>query len=226
MVSVSAILLQQYSRATTSLVLKASTEHLHVGSRTLLVTKSLCIYLFQTNNNPSNVGFLRYWTVSNIPLFLIAIPILCLMLITAFIAIVDPTLLLSRTTNGTEHDTKVNETAAKSADEHRFAECLRCFALPQAVLALLTLTNFHVQIINRISSGYSVLYIVLAMAFTTADTVPAGGASSPPRTDTKSSVGMLVSRLRNRGVQRYVFTGMVLYAIVQGGLFASFLPPA
>ena len=71
--------------------------------------------------------------------------------------------------------------------------------LAQLVLTLLTVTTYHIQIITRISSGYPLWYIWLAESLS--DKVRAEPA------------GKIV-----------VF--MVMYASIQGALFASFLPPA
>lgn len=70
-------------------------------------------------------------------------------------------------------------------------------ALPQLVLAILALSSYHVQIITRISSGYPLWYIWLA----------AKVMDEPKR------VSMVVR-------------WMVMYALIQAGLYASFLPPA
>lgn len=72
-------------------------------------------------------------------------------------------------------------------------------AIPQLVLALLALTSYHVQIITRISSGYPLWYIWLAA-----------------RICSNSSLG----------TSKAIFRWMVLYATIQAGLYASFLPPA
>lgn len=70
-------------------------------------------------------------------------------------------------------------------------------ALPQLVLAVLALTTYHVQIITRISSGYPLWYIWLA----------AKTQETPKRTVP-------------------IIRWMVIYALIQAGLYASFLPPA
>ena len=69
-------------------------------------------------------------------------------------------------------------------------------ALPQLVLAILAITNYHVQIITRLSSGYPWVYIWLAGKICSS----AGGA--------------------------WEIKFFVLYGLIQAGLFASFLPPA
>jgi hypothetical protein len=77
-------------------------------------------------------------------------------------------------------------------------------ALPQALLTLLAVTNYHVQIINRLSSGYAVWYWWLAFCVID-DTSP---------------------QPKGRGVPGLTVKWMITYALIQGGLFASFLPPA
>ena len=75
---------------------------------------------------------------------------------------------------------------------------LRNLAVSQLMLVLLTLTTAHVQIITRISSAYPVWIWYLAV-------LSRGGKAALFKTFVRF---------------------MVVYAMVQGGLFASFLPPA
>ena len=70
-------------------------------------------------------------------------------------------------------------------------------ALPQLLLAILAFTSYHVQIITRISSGYPLWCIWLASK-----------ATDEPKRVT------------------VVIRWMIIYALVQAGLYASFLPPA
>jgi phosphatidylinositol glycan class V len=79
-------------------------------------------------------------------------------------------------------------------------------AIPQLVLTVAAATNFHVQIINRISSGYPLWYLVVAKWVT----------------DRAASDGVAEA---DAYAQRTI-RGMVVYTIIQGLLFASFLPPA
>lgn len=72
-------------------------------------------------------------------------------------------------------------------------------AVIQTLVAVLAITNFHVQIITRLSSGYPVWYWWIAQRLRNGET-------------------------RKTGAMVVVF--MVMYAGIQGGLFASFLPPA
>lgn len=70
-------------------------------------------------------------------------------------------------------------------------------AIPQMVLTGLAITNYHVQVITRLSSGYPWLYIWLAKQ------ICRGWRQAEP------SVRFFV-----------------MYGLIQAALFASFLPPA
>jgi GPI mannosyltransferase 2 len=72
-------------------------------------------------------------------------------------------------------------------------------AFAQVILASLAITNYHIQIITRLSSGYPLWYWWLA--------------------DMLSH-----SKTARFGKNAIIF--MVMYATIQGVLFASFLPPA
>ena len=141
-----------------------------------------------------NVGFLRYWTISNMPLFLLATPILVILLVSSMWAwgvIQKPPIL--------EHNGKGDDSSEKVYQPREIKSLLSKVALPQAVLAVLAITNYHVQVITRLSSGYPVWYWWLACAII-------------DRTQS----------LRPSLVVRW----MTMYGMIQGGLFASFLPPA
>ena len=79
-------------------------------------------------------------------------------------------------------------------------------AAPQAVLALLAFSTYHVQIITRLSSGYPVWYWWLASLILGDQRVTFRG--------------------REFSAADSIIRWMVMYAVVQGGLFANFLPPA
>lgn len=116
-------------------------------------------------------GFLRYWTMSNIPLFLLAAPCLRLLLRSSMDAVF------------------------KQMPQNDQGLVLR-LAVPQLVLAVLAFFNMHVQIITRLSSGYPLWYLWLAQ------------------------------EMRSDETASYWVQFMVIYGMVQGGLYASFLPPA
>jgi phosphatidylinositol glycan class V len=77
-------------------------------------------------------------------------------------------------------------------------QVLQSLSIVQLMLVLLTLTTAHVQIITRISSAYPVwLWYAAALC-----------------------------RQKNTLLFGLIVKFMVIYAVIQGGLFASFLPPA
>lgn len=82
--------------------------------------------------------------------------------------------------------------------EHGSQQVLRNLAVSQLVLVLLTSTTAHVQIITRISSAFPVWLWY----------------------------GSIVSKDGKTLLGGNFVKFMVIYALVQGGLFASFLPPA
>lgn len=75
---------------------------------------------------------------------------------------------------------------------------LRNMAISQLLLTLVTWTSAHVQIITRISSSFPVWVWYIVTLIQRGDGFWGGN------------------------MVRY----MVMYAVIQGGLFASFLPPA
>jgi GPI mannosyltransferase 2 len=144
------------------------------------------------------VGFLRYWNLSNLPLFLIAAPILWLLFKTSVTVLrsVPVPHILSGVSVGR---------AKVQASNLGYLE-LPHLALPQLILGVLATTNFHIQIINRISSGYPIWYIVIACWIVESAGSQKQGNSPVPL--------------------QWVVRGMAMYALIQGILFANFLPPA
>ena len=133
-----------------------------------------------------NVGPFRYWTLSNLPLFLLATPSLCLLIYSAIDVLRNPELL--------RRGSPPSKSVLAPALQYRIIATL---ALPQLVLAILALTSYHVQIITRLSSGYPLWYIWLAVKLQDEPKMAAG-----------------------------VVRWMVLYGLIQAGLYACFLPPA
>lgn len=77
-------------------------------------------------------------------------------------------------------------------------------AVPQGLLAIMAFTSYHVQIINRISSGYPLWYWWLV----------------------STAMDSLQDSRKSRRVLSVAAQAMVGYALIQGVLFGSFLPPA
>ncbi|TVY85509.1 GPI mannosyltransferase [Lachnellula suecica] len=133
-----------------------------------------------------NCGLFRYWTLSNLPLFLLATPMLAVLTISGIW--------------GLRFDSRGKQGSGKQtpAQEVEVAfPMLRNLAMSQLMLTLLTFTTAHVQIITRISSA-SPIWLWYAT----------------------------VSHGKGNAVVGNLTRFIVLYGLVQGGLFASFLPPA
>lgn len=127
---------------------------------------------------------MKYWTPNQLPLFLLASPMLAILLKSGLDFSLNLTHGLGRTI------------PVPSESYRTFVITL---AVIQTLIATLAITNFHVQIINRLSSGYAIWYWWVA------------------RSLSSDKSQKLASRI-------VVF--MVMYAGIQGGLYASFLPPA
>lgn len=181
-----------------------------------------------------NVGFLHYWKPQHIPEFLLAAPMLVLMITSALSTLTkrahaasdtplpmstedsttptpppDPLSPLLSTPLHKHAATPPIPAGSEEADSTPFTTPLPGLwrlALPQLLLALPALTHYHVQIITRLASGYPALYVWVARAAVEGRTLRLLG--------------------RELALGRLVVSFFVMYAIVQGALFASFLPPA
>jgi phosphatidylinositol glycan class V len=200
------------------------------------------IYTFVQSHYWNN-GFLRYWTLSNLPLFLLAAPMLLVMLGSSYIAVFRSEILAS-IIQSPPHEDVTRTVAVKSADnvadatrtlhrqqEYRFKRVFASLALPQLVFTLLAFTSFHVQIVNRVSSGYALWYMTLAIVLHSPGHVSLSIKANPDGKRTSKSATVSI---HDRAIQAFVsprtvrnlVRGMVMYAVIQGGLYASFLPPA
>ncbi|PYH48365.1 DUF409 domain protein [Aspergillus saccharolyticus JOP 1030-1] len=154
------------------------------------------IYSFVQDHYWDN-GFLRYWTLSNIPLFVLAAPMLTILVASGRQAVTKELRELATSRVSAEmQDTR----QAQLTDR-----LLRSLAVPQVVLAVLIFLKHHVQIVTRVSSGYPIWYIWVACLLLQTHSEKEG------RRDWKGKI-----------IVKY----MVGYAMIQGVLFASFLPPA
>lgn len=82
---------------------------------------------------------------------------------------------------------------------------LHVFAAPQAFIAVFTLTTGHVQIATRLSSGYPVWYWWIADLLTDES---------------------IKGKKADWDAPKWITRWMVMYALIQAGLYFSFLPPA
>ncbi|RDA87818.1 hypothetical protein CP532_2992 [Ophiocordyceps camponoti-leonardi (nom. inval.)] len=131
-----------------------------------------------------NVGFLRYWTLNQLPLFLLATPMLTILITSGLAVLRNPLSVLK---------------SLKCRPQEDYRTLVRALAAVQVLVAALAITNYHVQVISRLSSGFPVWYWWVADC-------------------------IMDRRKQTRGRAMVVF--MIMYAGVQGGLFACFLPPA
>ena len=166
------------------MVFQYGTKHFHIRTRKILVSPFLSLLTILTLTSNRDVGFLKYWTLNQLPLFLLAAPVLGLLISSSTSFLRDPS----------RHSrlTLIQEKGAASL-------VIRSLASMQLFIAVLAITNYHVQIITRLASAYPVWYWWIA-------------SSLLGQTDQKS--GFMIA------------TFMIMYAGVQGSLFASFLPPA
>ncbi|KAH7151727.1 GPI mannosyltransferase 2 [Dactylonectria estremocensis] len=131
-----------------------------------------------------NVGFLKYWTPNQIPMFLLAGPMLAVLIKSGTDLLREPSRGMRLLGPGTNEEYRI---------------LVRAFAASQTILAVLAITNYHVQIISRVSSGYPAWYWWVASC--------------------------IMDKERQRwGYAITIF--IVMYASIQGALFASFMPPA
>ncbi|KAG9187446.1 phosphatidylinositol glycan, class V [Alternaria panax] len=148
-----------------------------------------------------NVGLFRYWTLSNLPLFLLAAPVSWLLLTSSV------TILRSGVQRPL-HGRPVPQTGGTAKPWNGTSAICKLpeLAFPQLILALTAVTSFHVQIVNRIASGYPIWYLVVATWLV--------DSGSTARTEKGSQKA------------RWYVQGGIIYCLVQGMLYANFLPPA
>jgi phosphatidylinositol glycan class V len=175
-------------------------EYIHLGTEPLLVSITPYINTIHLTF-VRDVGLFRYWTLPNIPLFLMAAPMLWLLLASSV------TVLRSDSQPPPQwRPVPQGGVATKSQNDTPIMHYVPELALPQLVLAITALASFHVQIINRLASGYPTWYLMVATWL-----VDQQEASCSKR-----------SRQRSQ----WIIRGMLMYALSQGMLFANFLPPA
>lgn len=153
------------------------------------------------------VGFLRYWTVSNIPLFLLAAPVLTMLIKSGIEIAKKPSQLVPSARVSAASQTKGKVEAKDKADASSSPETpssqvlVVSLAVSQVTLTVLALASYHVQIITRLASGYPVWYWWVA-------------------------AGLRGGDLARKQWANRIVTFSIVYALVQAALFACFLPPA
>lgn len=111
------------------------------------------------------VGPFRYWTVSNLPLFMLAAPVLFILIKSGW-----EFLWASRDISPSRRKKTESHDTAKYSDDG----LVRSMAAAQVLLAIMALTSYHVQIITRLSSAYPVWYWWLAKNIAGEDGRPTG----------------------------------------------------
>jgi GPI mannosyltransferase 2 len=133
-------------------VLSTDTEHILICPKSLLVGHLSSLFFFYLGPDVAdgvlrNNGFLRYWTVSNVPLFLLASPMIFVLAKSGWDVMWTPKVYL------------VDGQWSKSGGVHTV---IQAAAFAQLLIAVLTFFNHHVQVITRLSSGYPIWYMWLA----------------------------------------------------------------
>jgi phosphatidylinositol glycan class V len=144
----------------------------------------------QDIDNCRNCGLFRYWTISNLPLFLLATPMFAILVASGLWAL--------KVTPDELEQNRNNAKDVRKSTQGLVLQVIRNLAVSQLMLVMLTSTTAHVQIITRISSAFPVWLWYTAISCREGKT-------------------LLFGR---------IVKFMVVYSIVQGCLFASFLPPA
>ena len=148
------------------------------------------------------MGFLRYWKMNNIPYFAMGAPMITVLIKSAIDVIRNPDFVLNRGRVGRvtgKNEAAVRHGIATAAEGARLSFFCRSMSAVQLLLAGFSITNYHVQIITRLSSGYPIWYLWLAAGLR----------------DKSRSV-----------VARKMVIFIIMYCCIQGVLFAYFLPPA
>ncbi|KAI2867031.1 CAZyme family GT76 [Aspergillus niger] len=164
------------------------------------------IYSFVQDHYWDN-GFLRYWTLSNVPLFALASPMLAILVCSAF------------WTLGVGYSRKkmpTNTAQQEFPNGILTGRLLRSLAAPQITLTVMVFFCNHVQITTRLASGYPVWYIWTATLIMNRYIGPSSASKRQLEERTNSA----------NGYWQIIVQYMVIYAAVQGVLFAAFLPPA
>jgi GPI mannosyltransferase 2 len=168
------------------------------------------------------VGFLRYWTLNNLPLFLLAAPTLAVMLYTGALSCISHRVVPPPDATSSANNDDRSAYNKTLTDGRVYTHIIPRLAVQQLLLAFMAATSFHVQIVNRISSGYPVWYIVLASAMYNSSASRSTAESQKSRQPIPDAMAFL----EKSRYLKWIVRSMVMYAVVQGGLYASFLPPA
>lgn len=144
-----------------------------------------------------NNGPFKYWTMSNIPLFILAMPMIIILGVSGNAGLRNAHFqqIFSATSVTSEKEVSSPVDEIQNTDK---IQIIRSLALSQLILTIYTVIGGHVQIITRISSCCVVFLWHIAASIG----------------EGKDATVTMVGRF------------MIIYAGIQSGLFSSFLPPA
>ena len=184
-----------------------------------------------------NVGLFRYWTLSNLPLFALVFPLGWVMVETTIPALFQAH-HVNRILNGStaaDQRPQPYPPIPHTEEERIFVHVLPRFALSQLLLVAMAAVGFHVQILMRISSGYPIWYFIIAMEISAqswyAQESGTGSQEAQKGHEERHWKPALFRLFNNFDripsvAPEVLVRTMIVYAIVQAALYASFLPPA
>ena len=176
------------------MVRKIVTQHIHVGPGLLLVQRCpASMRPIVIDSRTRNVGLFRYWTLPNIPLFLLATPTLFVLFRSGAWGLQ----VFGRVEQASEKAGGNSRTSTIDIDWSINSIGYR-LAITQLALAAMLVVGYHVQVITRLCSGCVVWYWWAAV---------------------------MIAADRDLGGKWFV-RWTVMYGLIQGVLFAGFLPPA
>lgn len=166
-----------------------------------------------------DVGFLRYWQPQHIPLFIIAIPLLFAMFWSTYWVY---TLYQNPPTTVIQSEDTVPLVQTPATLERTSGDMAKAFpvpaidmrllvrfTVPQTLIALTCLFMVHVQIITRLSSSYPLWYWWMAVQI-----IEYSNGDGP------AAFGW------RRWMPWFMTRWIILYGVIQAGLYALMLPPA
>ena len=117
---------------------------------------------------------------------------------------------------------KQEQRGAATIDSTIAVELLQRLAVPQLLLSLMSITNYHVQVLTRLSSGLALWYIIIAAQLKN----EALGVKEKSKGSTGKEKDVPFPAKGQWQWGSAIVRWNVGYAIVQSVLYGGFLPPA
>lgn len=184
-----------------------------------------------------NVGFLRYWTLPNIPLFLLAAPMLAILVKSALDQLSQRSppspatatvTVNSDTKSKTPPKTLASGSNSSSASDTPSSGSVKSDEVVTQQLApesTTTATQQRMQILIRSAAAEQVLLVVLAVS-TYHVQIITRISSGYPLWYWWLAQQLIDGHKQKKKLGKGIVVFMVMYAAIQGVLFTSFLPPA